>query len=41
MVNNKFFCGVINSESTFNIDFTQTLTLSVRFRTGFGVGGFV
>ncbi len=25
MVNNTFFCGVANSEHTFNIDFTQTL----------------
>ncbi len=25
MVNNTFFCGVTNSEHTFNIDFTRTL----------------
>ncbi len=26
VVNNTFFCGVTNSEHTFNIDFTRTLT---------------
>ncbi len=32
VVNKKKFCGVTNSEHTFNIDFTRTLTLMKHYR---------
>ncbi len=32
VVNNTFFCGVTNSEHTFNIDFTRTLSVVCETR---------